>query len=251
VDFLRTTYKSKFFYGRNPDENLVGRYCYAAEDAEVLLQSSFYRSGIWLDPWELIDGLGDSLEDYERVEGIPLSDDIVNTNRIVLPLQSGCPSLGDTTMTMSEEIQSGVPTKCWKKDAIRRGHWSYRVNIVGFSANDGTTTYSYSGESLLLWDGGSSTWFPVSGPSVPFLESVGEYPEGSGFELSAFNPFGNVPSEIFTAVLSLGQQRSFTTLTAPWVLPIGWSLVDAGEVIVTYERVGDDDPVNPADEYPM
>ena len=114
VDFLRTTYSSRFYYSRNPDQYIVGRYHYASEAAEFLQQPSLYGSAVWLDPWEVQNGLGDSLEDYERVEGLPLSTDVLSTAKTVLPLRRDCPGPRATEMSMSSEVYKGLPTKCWR-----------------------------------------------------------------------------------------------------------------------------------------
>jgi len=157
VDFLRTTYKSKFYYSRDPDQSIVGTYLYASESAQFLEQPSFYGAAIWLDPWEAGRGLGDSLEDYERVEGEPVSDDVFDAKKEVYPLRSGCPEPRSTSLTMSGPVYMDLPTKCWRRSSPLPPADRYRVtftNVVDTSRPDLPTrsfTLDVDKDLILIW----------------------------------------------------------------------------------------------------
>jgi len=130
VDFLRTTYSSRFYYSRNPDQYIVASYRYASEDAEFLQLPGFYGSGVWLDPWDVQMGLGDSLEDYERVAGEPLDANVLSTKKSVLPLRTNCPGSRETAMAMTAEIFKGLPAVCWRVKDLPPPSMRYRVTFI-------------------------------------------------------------------------------------------------------------------------
>jgi len=250
VDFLRTTYKSKFYYSRDPDQYIVGMYSYASDKAEFLQTSSFYGAGVWLDEWEAGRGLGDSLEDYKRVPGIPISAKVFSTAKTVLPLRTECPQLRDTALSTSSLVYRGLPKKCWKTIPDLHGPYSYRVVIAGLAITNGALTLTFDYDFVLMWrDNGEwvENFVPVD---LVTLVPTEEYPEGDDLVLNVWFDSGGPDLVPVTWLLPEGSQQGDWEATSDPVLPSGWTLVTRGTETSTFVSVDEGWPVNPNDIFP-
>lgn len=250
VDWLRSCYSSKFYYSSSPPLSLVGKYSFAAPDAEMLPSPNPYASSIWLKEYEVGQGLGDSLEDFTWVAGSPLDPGIKNKSKEVLPLLAGCGTPYDVSYPMAGAVSDGVPTACWRVPPGRHGSYSYRVFVPYLRYDDGSGPRDFSGDFLLAWDTGigwnSSGYLGSEGAA---MLAYGSYPDGSGWELSlSLHPslLGRIVNWIF---LLREQQEDFTVEVFPDFNP-GVTILAMEPVQVAYVHVPDGWPVDPADIYP-
>jgi len=228
----------------------VGEYSYASPDAEVLALSSFYGAGIWLDPWEVEFGIGDSLEEFTRVEGSPLDSGILSKKRDVYPLRTGCPDRGATSLDMLGEITDGLPTKCWRDPPSRHGPYTYRVNCPRLVYDAGGGPVETSMEFILKWDSVDS-WVGSVFPD-PFnlaLQLLGAYPDGMGWKLYAQFPTGG-PVALFSWVLTLGTYRNNFTVDLAPSFQVNAAFVGMDPIEVFFEPAPDDSYANPVDIFP-
>jgi hypothetical protein len=225
-------------------------YSYASDKAEFLQTSSFYGSAVWLDPWEAGRGIGDSLEDYRRVSGHPISPEVLSTKRTVLPLRTDCPNLKDTALSTSSLVYRGLPKKCWKTIPDLHGPYSYRVVIAGLSITNGLVTLDFDFDYVLLWRDGDGVWVENFVPvDLINLVPLGDYPDGTGLTLEVF--FDDGPDLLAAKwILPEGSQQADWEATSDPILPSGWTLVTRGTETSTFVSVDEGWPVNPNDVFP-
>ena len=250
MDFLRTTYKSKFYYGSRPDNFVVGRFAYAADDAQVLLQSEFYRSGVWLDSWELHAGIGDSLEGYQRVAGVPVSQNVFKTLKTVNPLRTGCTQFAGEAMPVSTDVYGGMPRKCWSSVPDFTGPHSYLVTVVVFQVTNGARLFTLDFSGVVSWNDLGFWEYRIGIQAVVRIVPRGGYPGGEGLEITAYEVVGPVATTIATWVLSLGSQQASTDPLPLPNVPVGWTIISPGTASNNFVDVDKDWSVNPADDFP-
>ena len=250
MDFLRTCYSSRFYYSRNPDRYVVGQYHYAADDAEVLTNSFFYRSGIWLDPWELGDGLGDSMEDYAEYPGEPLPANVLNKRRDVIPLQTSCDPV-DGALLIGGPVTNGIPDVCWRTVPPPASKHSYATAIDHLRISDGARTYVINISAITLKWSFSGYWYyrDASGIRLKLVPESG-YPAGSGMSLYAsFFDSAGARQEV-SWLLPLGSQQGFWGTFSPPVLPAGYIFESMVDALQAFVPVVSSWPVNPLDTIP-
>jgi hypothetical protein len=209
-----------------------------------------YGSAVWLDPWDVGIGLGDSLEDYRRVEGLPLSNKVFNTRKEVYPLRLDCPGPHATEIAMSNLVYRGLPKKCWVAIPDLHGSYSYHVVVAGLVITNGTLTLSFDLDYVLMWRDSDEVWVENFVPvDLITLVPLGDYPEGTGLELNTWFDDG---SDFMSArwLLPEGSQQSDWVASGPPTLPLGWTIVDPGSASSTFVSVATGWSVNPNDIFP-
>jgi len=212
---------------------------------------SFYGAGVWLDPWEVDFGIGDSLEEFARNDGTPLDAGVLSKKRDVYPLRTGCPDRGTTELVMLGEITDGLPTKCWRNPPARHGPYTYRANCPRLVYDAGGGPVETSMEFTLKWDSVDS-WVGSVFPD-PFnlaLQLLGIYPDGTGWKLYAQFPTGG-PLAVFSWVLSLVTYRDNFTVVAHPNFEVNAVFVEMDPIEVTFIPAPDDSYANPEDIFPM
>jgi len=247
VDYLRTTYDSRFYYSRNPDQYIVGRYSYAASDAQFLELGSIYGSHVWLDEWEQDVGLGDTSEDFTRNDGTPLSSDIFYKKTEVYPLRTGCVSDSPLALTMSDQVLDGVPTKCWKRTGPRLGAYTYRVTVPPISYSSSFGSGVFGGTFLLKWH--DPYWYSDDylGLNGILIYPWDAYPIGGSWYVEIRWGGGVVTGPGIAWFDLPGVYRETLSFRDGWEPLIDETVSWVGDLVLRFEKVTDDSWVNPVD----
>lgn len=250
IDMLRTTYESRFYYSRSPDNSILGRYSYAAEGADYLEMPSYLGAGVWLDPWELNFGIGDSMEDYSEVPGEPLPAGVYVKRRQVIPLRSDCEPIGGA-LVMTDQVSNGVPAVCWDVPPVPTTRHSYVTAVDSLFITDGVDTYFIDVSGTRLKWSFSGYWYyrDKFGLRLKLIPEPG-YPSGAFMTLVV--PFIDSAggSREVAWVLPMGaQQAGWESFGSP-VMPAGYSFVSINSVIQEFNPAPANWPVNPEDIIP-
>lgn len=204
---------------------------------------------MWLDPWELLDGIGDTLQEYGRVAGAPVSVNVLNTLKTVLPLRSGCPQSPSDSLVVDDQVYRDLPRKCWKGVPILHGPYSYRVVITGFVVTNGVYTSPLEWDVVTVWFNEEGIWSDDVFRFLVELSPDGSYPDGAGMTLIGYAAAGFDHLPILTWVLPEGsQQNNWNVSTLPTVRD-GWTIITYGTARIEFVSVSEHWPVNPEDVF--
>lgn len=253
VDFLRSCYSGRFYYGPGDDDFIIGRYFFAAEDAEVIHGTNYFSSPTWLDDDDkYYPRKYQTLEELAYYSGEQPDGEAFKTNAKVLPLKRNC----DETfpLSMDSTVVGSQLSRCWAiPPVIREGNWSYNINagetVVGTPLGDVTVLR----ENLLFWNGVEWQGPNTNPDSTELLIPLEPYPGGQGWEMRIRLFFFPGPVEIeLSWVLPLGVFQDstysppFPTVNSPNTIvsfsPGFWR-------IEYHESILPPDLCNPADVY--
>lgn len=250
VDMIRTTYESRFYYSRSPDNFILGRYSYATDASEYLERPSYLGAGVWLDPWELTEGIGDSMEDYSEVPGEPLPATVFAKRRQVLPLREDCEPVAGA-LGMTSDVVNGVPVVCYSEPPVPTVRHTYAAFVDSLFITDGVDTYFIDVPGQTLKWSFSGYWYArdSSGIRLRLVPEPG-YPTGSGMTLWVpFVDSAGRPQEV-AWILPMGTQQVGWSLFGSPVMPIGYTFVSLIQTAGQFNPATANWPVNPSDIIP-